>query len=110
SLLAADRASSGLVVAHGHEIADDPVADVGPALDDLFGGRPILVADLAGAEDMAAAPAALHVVAAREEFGVRGPFAIDGSHLLGIGGDVTGATPFLMATPPKPATRRIADL
>jgi hypothetical protein len=38
SLLAADWASSGLVVADGHEIADDLVAGVGPALEAPISG------------------------------------------------------------------------
>src|SRR5713226_6685840 len=54
----------GLEVADGDEVADGGVADVGAALDHLFGGRPILVADLPGAEDMTAAPATLDPVGA----------------------------------------------
>ena len=46
-----------LVVADGGEVTDDFVADVGSSLEYFLGCRPILVADLAGAEDMAAAPA-----------------------------------------------------
>src|SRR5882762_6485530 len=70
SLRAADWASSGLVVGDGHEIAQGLLADVSPALDDLFGRWPLLVADLTGAEDVAAAPASLYVFDALEELGV----------------------------------------
>src|SRR5438477_2479989 len=58
------------VVSDGREIAQGLVADVGPALDDLFGRRPLLVADLAGAEDVATTPASLHVFDAFEQHGV----------------------------------------
>jgi hypothetical protein len=50
-----------LVVADGGEVPDDLVADVGPSLEYFLGRWPVLVADLAGAEDMAAAPASLDV-------------------------------------------------
>ena len=42
-------------MADGDEIADDLVADVGPSLEYFLGRRPILVPDLAGAEDVASA-------------------------------------------------------
>ena len=58
-----------LVVADGDEIADDLVADVGPCLEHLLGRRPILVADLAGAEDAAAAPASFDIFDAAEQLG-----------------------------------------
>ena len=51
----------GLVVAYGNEIAEDFVADVGPSLEYFFGRRPAVVAYLAGAENMAAAPASFDV-------------------------------------------------
>ena len=55
-----------LEVTYGGEIADDLVADVGPSLEYFLGRRPVLVADLAGAEDVAAAPASLDVFDAFE--------------------------------------------
>src|SRR5216683_2792041 len=81
------------VVADGDEIPDCGLADVGAALDDLFSGRPILVADLAGAEDVAAAPTTLDLVRAlREQLGVFRPLCVDAGHLVGIGGEITAAT------------------
>src|ERR1700704_2389309 len=65
SLRAADW-GSGLVVGDGHEIAQGLFADVGPALDDLFGRRPLVILDLAGAEDASAAPASFYVFDALE--------------------------------------------
>ena len=59
----------GLVVAYGNEIAEDFVADVGPSLEYFLGRRPLLVADLAGAEDMAAAPPSFDVFDAFEQLG-----------------------------------------
>src|SRR6202035_2448413 len=53
------RGRRGLVVADGNEIAEDLVADVSPLLDYLLGRRPILVADLASAENP---PAVDHVL------------------------------------------------
>jgi hypothetical protein len=58
-----------LVVADGDEITEDFVADVSPSLEYFLGRRPILVADLAGAEDMAATPASLDVLDAFEQLG-----------------------------------------
>src|SRR5215469_9955860 len=78
-----------LVVADGDEILDDLVADVGPCIEHYLGRRPILVADLAGAEDAAAAPTSFDVFAAFEQHGVFGALFVDAAHLLRIGGDVT---------------------
>jgi hypothetical protein len=92
----------GQVVGDCHEIADDLVADVGPALDHLFGGRPILVADLAGSEDMAAAPPAPHVLATLIEMGVLRArivrvTTVGDRQFGGTGGDVAAATPLRVA-------------
>jgi hypothetical protein len=54
-------------VAYGNEIADDLVADVSPSLEYFLGCWPILVADLAGAENMPAAPASFDVLDAFEQ-------------------------------------------
>jgi hypothetical protein len=56
-------------VAYGYEIADDLVADVGPSLEYFLGRRPVLVPDLAGAKNMAAAPASFDVFDAFEQLG-----------------------------------------
>src|SRR4030081_1392831 len=100
SLHAADWAT-GLVVGDCHEIAQGLFADVGPALDDLFGRRPLLVADLTGAEDVTAAPASLYILDALEELGVFAAFGINAAHLQGIGGDVSAAAPLRVAQQDK---------
>jgi hypothetical protein len=77
-------------VADGHEILQDLVADVGPRLEHFLGRRPILVADLAGAEDMAAAPASFDVLDAFEQLGGLGTavFFADGCYQrLSVGGE-----------------------
>ena len=56
-------------MADGNEVLEDLVADVSPFLEHFLGRRPVLVADLAGAEDMAAAPASFDVFDAFEQFG-----------------------------------------
>src|SRR6202035_5408602 len=63
----------GLVVSDGDEIADNRVADVGPALDHLLGRRPVLAAVFASAEDPAAAPASLHIGRALEQVRLLAP-------------------------------------
>src|SRR3979411_3407863 len=100
SLHAADWAT-GLVVGDCHEIAQGLFADFGPALDDLFGRRPLLVADLTGTEDVAAAPASLYVFDALEELGVPAALGVDAAHLPGIGGDVSAAAPLRVAQQDK---------
>src|SRR3979409_2215684 len=100
SLHAADWAT-GLVVGDGHEIAQGLVADVSPALDDLFGRWPLLVTDLTGAEDAATAPASLDVFDALEELGVPAALGVDAAHLQGIGGDVSAAAPLGMTQQDK---------
>src|SRR5262245_9421757 len=80
-----------LIVADRHEILEDAVADVSPALDHLLGRRPILVASCARAEDAAAAPPALDVFDALEQAGVLLPGAVDAAHLQSMGGDVSAA-------------------
>ena len=56
-------------MAYGHEIADDLVADVGPLIEYFLGRRPILVADLASAENPPAAPASFDFLDAFEQLG-----------------------------------------
>src|SRR6266446_9832792 len=80
-----------LVVADGHEIFEDAVAGVGPALDHFLTRRPILVASRARAEDAAAAPATLDIFDALEQAGVLLPGAVDAAHLQSVGGDVSAA-------------------
>src|ERR1700680_3100372 len=87
----------GLVMGDCREIPQGLVGDVGPALEHLIRGLPILVADLARAEDVAAAPAALHVFDALEELGVAAALAVDALHRIPIRGDVTATTPFRVA-------------
>src|ERR1700730_15755793 len=80
-----------LVVADGHEILEDAVADVGPALDYFLRRRPILVASCARAEDAAAPPPTLYIFDALEQAGVLLPGGVDASHLQSVGGDVSAA-------------------
>ena len=56
-------------MAYGYEIAEDLVTDVGPLLEYFLGRRPILVTNLAGAEDAVAAPASFDVLDAFEQLG-----------------------------------------
>src|SRR5271165_2142792 len=70
-----------LEVTYGGEIADDLVADVGPSLEYFLGRRPVLVADLAGSEDVAAAPPSLDVFDASEQLGGSGALFVDAAHL-----------------------------
>ena len=86
-----------LVVANGNEIAEDLVADVGSCLEYFLGRRPILIADFAGAEDMAAAPPSLDVFDAFEQLGGSGALSVDAAHLRSVGGDVTAAAALGMA-------------
>jgi hypothetical protein len=102
-------------VAYGNEIADDLVADVSPSLEYFLGCWPILVADLAGAENMPAAPASFDVLDAFEQLGGSGARvtrvpAICGCQLLGVGGDVTTAAALWMAQRGEEATRDVDDL
>src|SRR5713226_5333319 len=85
------------IVADGDEIADCGLADVGAPLDHLLRRRPILVTDLASAEDMAAAPAALHVFGAREELRRLAALGVDAAHLRGVGRDIAAAAPLRVA-------------
>ena len=62
-----------------------------PLLDYFLSRRPILVADLAGAEDMAATPASLDVFAPLNSLAYLARSFIDAAHLRSIGGDVTAA-------------------
>src|SRR5712672_2581678 len=84
-----------LVMADGDEIAEDLVADVGPALEHFLGRRPVLVADLAGAEDMAAAPASFDVFDAFEQlggFGTAVSLANCGYQAVAVGRDIAPPT------------------
>jgi hypothetical protein len=63
-----------------------------PFLDYFLGRRPLLVADLAGAEDMAAAPASLDVFDAVEQVGGAAALFVDAAHLGGVGGDISTAS------------------
>src|ERR1700730_2903581 len=89
--------AEGLVVADGHEILEDAVADVGPALDYFIRRRPILVASCARAENAAAAPPTLDIFDALEQARVFLPGAVDAAHLQSIGGDVSAAAALGMA-------------
>ena len=74
-----------------------------PRLEYLLGRWPILVADLAGAEDMAAAPASFDVFDALEQLGGAATLFVDAAHLCGVGGDVTAAAALGMAQHDKEA-------
>src|SRR6516164_1516339 len=87
----AAEGACGLIVADGYEVLEDLVADVSPLLEHFLSRRPILGANLAGAEDMAATPASLDVFDAFVQPDVFGAFLIDAAHLRSIGGDVTTA-------------------
>ena len=97
-------------MADGDEIAEDLVADVGPSLEYFLGRRPILVADLAGAENMAAAPASFDVFDAFEQLGGSGAFFVDAAHLRSVSGDVTAAAALGMAQHDEKAARDVDDL
>src|SRR5271165_1191646 len=99
-----------LVVTYGGEIADDLVADVGPSLEYFLGRWPVLVADLAGAEDVAAAPPSLDVFDASEQLGGSGALFVDTAHLRSVGGDVTAAAALGMAERDEEAARDIHNL
>src|SRR6516162_1735514 len=102
-----------LVVADGDEIADDLVADVGPSLEYLLGRRPILVADLAGAEDAAAAPTSFDVFDAVEQLGGLGTAvsrADCGYQVVSVGRDIAPAAALGMAEHDKEPARDIDDL
>src|SRR5271166_4376988 len=99
-----------LELTYGGEIADDLVADVGPSLEYVLGRRPVPVADLAGAEDVAAAPPSLDVFDALEQLGGFGALFVDAAHLRSVGGDVTAAAAFGMAEHDEEAARDIHDL
>src|SRR6516164_2829994 len=99
-----------LVVANGNEIAEDLVADVGSCLEYFLGRRPILIADFAGAEDMAAAPPSLDVFDAFEQLGGSGALSVDAAHLRSVGGDVTAAAALGMAEHDEEATRDVDEL
>jgi len=97
-------------VADGDEITEDFVADVGPSLEYFFGRGPVLVANLASAEDSAAAPASFDVFDALEQLGGFGArvtrvAAVCGYQLLGVRGDVTAAAALWMAQHGEKAAR-----
>src|SRR6266446_852283 len=97
-------------MADGHEVADDRIADVGPFLEYLFGRRPILVADFAGAEDAAGAPPSFDVFDAFEQLCVPATLFVDAAHFRSVGGDVTAAATLVMAEHDEEAARDIDDL
>ena len=66
-----------LVVADGNEVAEDLDADVGPFFEYFLGRRPILVVDLAGAEDIAAASPSFDVFDASEQPGGSSALFVD---------------------------------
>ena len=100
----------GLVVADGDEIPEDLVADVGPSLEYFLGRQPIPVTDLAGAKDMAAAPASFDVLDAIEQLGGSGALFVDATHLSSVSGDVTAAAALWMAQHGEKAARDVDDL
>ena len=81
-----------------------------PRLEHFLGRRPILVADLAGAEDMAAAPASFDVFGALEQPGVFGALFVDAAHLRSVGGDVTAAAALRMAQHDEEPARDVDHL
>src|SRR5271163_650134 len=98
------------VVADGNEVFEGLGADVGSSFEYLFGGRPALVADFAGSEDVTAAPASFDVFDAVEQSGVFTALRIDSIHLCGVGGDVTAATSLRMAEHGEECTDNVDDL
>ena len=100
-------------MADGDEIADDFVADVGPLLEYFLGRRPVLVADLAGAEDMAAAPASFDVFGAFEQLGGFGSavsLANCGYQAVAVGRDIAPTAAFGMAEHDEEAAHDVDDL
>ena len=100
----------GLVVADGDEIAEDLVADVSPLLEYFLGRRPILVTDLASAENIAAAPTSFDVLDAFEQLGGLGTavFFADGCYQrLSVAGDITPTATLSMAEHGEKAAREI---
>src|SRR5260370_37016038 len=96
----AAEGAAWLVVADGDEIADDLVADVGPSLEYFLGRRPILVADLAGAKNAAAAPPSFDVLDAFEQlggFGTAVSLANCGYQAVAVGRDIAPTTALAMA-------------
>jgi hypothetical protein len=83
---AAAKGAVWLIVADRREVLRDAVADVGPALDHLFRRRPILGANLAGAEDVGPEPPGFDVFDTLEQAGVFASGFVDAAHLLGVGG------------------------
>src|SRR5260370_15836155 len=100
----------GLVVADGDEIPEDLVADVGPSLEYFVGRQPIPVTDLAGAKDMAAAPASFDVFDAFEQLGGSSALSVYATHLSSVGGDIAPTTALWMAQHGEKATRDVDDL
>src|SRR3984893_11413952 len=95
------------------EIADDFVGDVGSSLEYFLGRRPILVADLAGAEDMAAAPASFDVFDAFEQlggFGTAVSLADCGYQAIAVGRDIAPTAALGMTEHDEETARDIDDL
>src|SRR6267142_3076618 len=109
----AAEGAAWLVVADGDEIADELVADVGPSPDYFLGRPPVLVADLAGAEDMAAAPASFDVFDAFEQlggFGTAVSLANCGYQAVAVCRDIAPTAAFGMAEHDEEAARDVDDL
>src|SRR6478672_7547236 len=100
-------------MADGDEIADDLVADVGSSLEYFLGRRPVLVADLAGAEDAAAAPASFDVFDVFEQLGgfdTAVSLANCGYQAVAVGRDIAPTAAFGMAENDEEAARDVDDL
>ena len=97
-------------MADGDEIADDFVADVGPSLEYFLGRRPGLVADLAGAEDIAATPASFDVLDVFEQLGGSASLSVYAAHFLGVGGDIAPTTALGVAEHDEEGAGDVDDL